>query len=323
MKNMDLNLLPLLQVLLEVRNVTRTAERLKLSQPATSAALAKLRRHFDDELLVRSGRHYELTPFAQALVPVVDEAMLQIRRATRIRSGFEPLTSTRGFTISASDYASALIVGPLRRILREEAPGVSVDFVPNSGFTGQLAELTRTDLLVGPVGYGMQGTHRELFRDGFVAVTGTGNELLARESLTLQDLASVPQAVGYIGDGILTPADRLFDDRGLKRNTAAVVSGFLALPTLVEDTDLVALVPRMLAARSQRGADIAILELADSGAAALVEALYWHPSLAEDPAGMWLRSVVHRACYRLPEQWPARVHPVAVGLGDARVTYVG
>ncbi|MCU1516265.1 MAG: LysR family transcriptional regulator, partial [Pseudarthrobacter sp.] len=56
MKNLDLNLLPQLQVLLELRNVSRAAERLQLSQPATSAAMARLRRHFDDELLVRNGR---------------------------------------------------------------------------------------------------------------------------------------------------------------------------------------------------------------------------------------------------------------------------
>ena len=83
MKNLDLNLLPQLQVLLELRNVSRTAERLQLSQPATSAAMARLRRHFDDELLVRNGRTYDLTPFAQSLVPLVDEAMLHIQRATR------------------------------------------------------------------------------------------------------------------------------------------------------------------------------------------------------------------------------------------------
>ncbi|WP_246527855.1 hypothetical protein [Pseudarthrobacter albicanus] len=73
--------------------------------------MARLRRHFDDELLVRTGRAYELTPFAHALVPLVDEAMLHIQRATRIRSSFDASTSEREFVIAASDYAAALIVG--------------------------------------------------------------------------------------------------------------------------------------------------------------------------------------------------------------------
>jgi DNA-binding transcriptional LysR family regulator len=115
MKRLDLNLLPQLQALLELRNVSRAAERLQLSQPATSAALARLRRHFGDDLLVRVGRAYELTPFAQALLPLVEEAMQHVQRATRIRSGFDPASSERTFVIAASDYAATLMVGPLRK----------------------------------------------------------------------------------------------------------------------------------------------------------------------------------------------------------------
>jgi len=316
MKNLDLNLLPHLQVLLELRNITRAAERLQLSQPATSAAMARLRRHFDDELLVRNGRTYELTPFAQSLVPLVDEAMLHIQRATRIRSGFDPATSEREFVIAASDYAAALIVGPLRGILREEAPGVSVDFVPTTGFQGQLADYSKIDLLVGPTGYDMQGTSKQVFRDSFVAVTDAANPLLEQSRLTLSDLAAVPHAVGYFGEGISTPADRLFETAGVKRKVAAVVAGFLSLPLLVEGTDLVALVPGMLAARAQRGANIAVLHLADEAEVSLVEAMYWHPSQAEDPASVWLRSVVQRSCARLHELFPAAPHPLTIHMAD-------
>ncbi|WP_457964681.1 LysR family transcriptional regulator [Arthrobacter sp. D1-29] len=317
MKNLDLNLLPQLQVLLELRNVSRAAERLQLSQPATSAAMARLRRHFDDELLVRNGRTYDLTPFAQALVPLVDEAMLHIRRATRVRSGFDAATSEREFVIAASDYASALMVGPLRGILQQEAPNVAVDFVPTAGIQGKLADYSRLDLLVGPTGYHMQGTSKQLFRDSFVAVLDAGNQLLQQPQLTLEDLTRVPHAVGYFGEGISTPADRLFESRGLQRRAAAVVAGFLSLPLLVEGTDLAALVPRMLAARAQRGANIAVLEFSEEGEASLVEAMYWHPSQTEDPASIWLRSVVQRACSRLQELFPATVHPVTVTVGPS------
>jgi DNA-binding transcriptional LysR family regulator len=134
--------------------------------------------------------------------------------------------------------------------------------------------------------------------------------------LTLETLTEVPHAVGYFGEGISTPSDKLFESRGLQRRVAAVVAGFLSLPLLVEGTDLVALVPRMLAARAQRGADIVVLEFAEGAEASLVEAMYWHPSQTEDPAGVWLRSVVQRACFRLHELFPATVHPVAISVAD-------
>ncbi|MFB9818893.1 LysR family transcriptional regulator [Arthrobacter ramosus] len=318
MKNLDLNLLPQLQVLLELRNVSRAAERLQLSQPATSAAMARLRRHFDDELLVRTGRSYALTPFAQALVPLVDEAMLHIQRATRVRSGFDAATSEREFVIAASDYAAALIVGPLRGILQEGAPKVSVDFVPTAatGIQGRMADYSKIDLLVGPTGYHMQGATKQLFRDSFVAVVDAGNPLLHQPRLTLEDLTTVPHAVGYFGEGISTPADKLFEARALKRRVAAAVAGFLSLPLLVEGTDLVALVPRMLASRAQRGADIAVLEFSQEIEASLVEAMYWHPSQTEDPASVWLRSVVQRACSRLHELFPVAAHPITIHDAD-------
>ena len=95
-----------------------------------------------------------------------------------------------------------------------------------------------------------------------------------------------------------------------------MVAGFLSLPLLVEGTDLVAMVPAMLAARAQRGANIAVLRFADGAEASLVEAMYWHPSQAEDPASVWLRSVVQRSCARLQEHFPVTAHPVAIHPSD-------
>lgn len=64
----DLSLLPSLEALLRERSVTKAAQRMGLSQPSLSAALARLRRHFRDPLLVRVGNAYELTPLAARLL---------------------------------------------------------------------------------------------------------------------------------------------------------------------------------------------------------------------------------------------------------------
>jgi DNA-binding transcriptional LysR family regulator len=179
-----------------------------------------------------------------------------------------------------------------------------------------MADYSKIDLLVGPTGYHMQGASKQLFRDSFVAIADAGNPLLQQHRLTLTDLTTVPHAVGYFGEGISTPADKLFESRGIQRRVAAVVAGFLSLPLRVEGTDLVALVPGMLAARAQRGADIVVLEFSEGAEASLVEAMYWHPSQAEDPASVWLRSVVQRSCSRLHERFPVKSHPVTIHAAD-------
>ena len=56
LSNLDFNLLRTLDAVLQESSVTRAAERLEVSHPAVSLALAKLQRHFDDEGLVYDGR---------------------------------------------------------------------------------------------------------------------------------------------------------------------------------------------------------------------------------------------------------------------------
>src|SRR3954453_7591331 len=120
----DLNLLLPLKVLLEEGNVTRAGQRLELRQPAMSAALARLRRRFDDELLVRSGRDYELTPFARDLLPEVQHALRLMGSAMHLEDEFDPATSQRTFRLSMSDYAISVVHEPLVRLVEAEAPGV-------------------------------------------------------------------------------------------------------------------------------------------------------------------------------------------------------
>ena len=131
----DLNLLLSLKVLLEEGNVTRAGQRLELSQPAMSAALARLRRRFDDELLVRAGRDYELTPFARDLLPEVQHAVRLMARALQLEDEFDPATSERSFRLAMSDYAIAVVHEPLLRLIGATAPRRTPDASSTSART--------------------------------------------------------------------------------------------------------------------------------------------------------------------------------------------
>lgn len=124
---LDLNLLVPLQVLLELRHVTRAAERIHLSQSAMSAALRRLRRHFDDELLVRAGSAYSLAPLARRL-PLVTHAVQSAELTFSASSTFDPATSDRRFVVTASHYAAGVVGPALRRHLAATAPSLSVEF---------------------------------------------------------------------------------------------------------------------------------------------------------------------------------------------------
>lgn len=312
MKEVDLNLLPHLQALLELRNVSRAAERVHLSQSAMSAALARLRHHFDDELLVRHGREYVLTALAQNLAPAVQDALAKVHEAMQMQSEFDPTDTDRTFVLAASDYATTVVMRPLRRLITKQAPQVSIDIVPISGLDSGLEAFGAVDVIVGPMGYNFGGRYRQLFRDEFVAVMDSGNSLLDKPDLTLADIASAPHATGEFGTGITTPPMQFLADAGLSPNVAARVSGWQVLPFLVEGTDLIALVPRLLALRLATGLSVTVVEFVREIEVPVVEAMYWHPLHSADPSNVWLRSSIQQVCREVRAETSSEVHAVPI-----------
>src|SRR3954471_5661604 len=122
LSNLDLNLLVSLDALLDQRSVTRAAQQLGLSQPALSASLGRLRRHFGDELLSRTGNEYRLTPLAAQLKPRVRLALEGVERVFTAQPEFHPGESTREFSVLLSDYACAVLGDSLAALMADEAP---------------------------------------------------------------------------------------------------------------------------------------------------------------------------------------------------------
>jgi DNA-binding transcriptional LysR family regulator len=292
--SVDLNLLVALAALLEDRNLTRAAEKTNMSQPAMSGALARLRRHFDDELLVRDGREYRLTAKAERLLPDVRNALRQVERTLDARPEFDPATSTRTFSLVMSDYAVTVLVDPLLRRAHEVAPlvGLTISPLPPDLHESDRA-LLQHDLMIGPLGFVFPGESKVMFRDRFVCITDPANPRLTKGALTLEDMAELPLAVATFGQPpeIPTAAESVLDAAGVPRHIQVTTVGWLPLPFVVAGTDLVAIVPERLARRVAAIARVAVCE-PPFGTAELIEAAWWHPTRSADPALRWLRSIV-------------------------------
>jgi DNA-binding transcriptional LysR family regulator len=287
----DLNLLLPLKVLLEEGNVTRAGHRLDLSQPAMSAALARLRRRFDDELLVRAGRDYELTPFARDLLPEVQEAVRLLGTALELEDEFDPATSRRAFRLTMSDYAISVLHEPLVRLVEAEAPGVQLS-IGSLGPESRTADraLVENDALVAPLGFGFPGTVRPLWTDRMVLLADRCNSRLVDGRLTVDDLARLPHAVCGFGNGTPTPEDRVFGQLKLERRIVLQVYGFLPLPFVIEGTDLVAVVPELLARTHVCAGSSLVLVEPPFGELLLSEGYWFAENRVSDPAYRWLFS---------------------------------
>jgi DNA-binding transcriptional LysR family regulator len=289
----DLNLIVALRALLEEGNVTRAGARIGMSQPAMSAALARLRRHFDDDLLVRVGRDYELTPLAKELLPRVQSAVHEVVQALRVAEEFDPSTSERRFVISVSDYALTVIHEPLRTRVAREAPHVELEFVE---LDADLPESDRAfrlyDFVIGPLGYGFQGQAEAMFDDSMVVVLDRDNPAGAKGYLTLADLEDAPHAVSAFKGNPQTPADRAFGELQLTRQELVRTNGYLPLPFVVVGSQALALIPSRLARRFAKAPRMRFLPLPEGVEVPLHEAMWWHPSHEADPAHRWMIGIL-------------------------------
>jgi DNA-binding transcriptional LysR family regulator len=296
LREVDANLLLSLHALLEERNLTHAGERMTMSQSAMSGALTRLRRHFDDELLVRSGRGFALSPLAERLRPLVAEAVEAAEALLGTHRDFDAAASTRRFTVSMSEYAMTVLAEPLTRLLAQRAPGCSIALDPIEVYPGQFEDqLMRRDLIIGPLGYDFPGRTQPVFTDHLVCVVARDHPRLAGGALTLDDLAAMPHAVARFSaaGGRKRPLEVAMERHGLADRTILVqVTSLLTLPFAVGGTRMCAFVPSRLA---QRCLDILGLTVARTPleTVRITEAAHWHPRRENDPAVVWLRRLLH------------------------------
>jgi DNA-binding transcriptional LysR family regulator len=288
----DLNLLVVLQALLEEGNVTRAGVRLGMPQPAVSNALARLRRHYRDELLVRAGNGYELTPLARSLLPAVRESAQRAGRTLCAGRGGQPPAGDRVFSISLSDYAMTVFGEPLLRRVHELAPdaGLRMRLATRDMADGDRG-LLGYDLLIAPPRPASGEQPEVVVRDRIVYVADPGNPRLRDGRLTADDLAALPHASVRLPDPASDAAAAALLRRGIRPDVAVITAGWLPLPFLIAGTDMVAAVPGRLALRLSAAAGVVIVEHPFSPVE-LVEAAWWHPLHATDPGLTWLRGLV-------------------------------
>ncbi len=296
---LDLNLLVPLDMLLQERSVTRAAARLGLSQPALSAALARLRRHFDDPLLVRVGNAYELSPLAVALRRRTATALDSAERVFTSEAGFDPSTSQRTFTLLMSDYPMAVLGPRVATALREQAPNVTLRLERQS--TTNVEEgvegLRGVDGLVLPHGFVFDAPSVDLFSDTWVCLVDA-HDTSVGDSVTLADAARLPWVFVYNGPTAFTAAGRQMQLIGVAPRVEVVVESFLALPFYVVGTDRIALVQRLLAEPLTRDGRLRAVPCAWD-VVPVLEALWWHPMHTPDPEHVWMRGVLREAAIAL------------------------
>ncbi len=285
LRRLDLNLVLALHALLVERNVSIAAERLGVSQSAASQSLAKLRRHFDDPLLRRVGRQYQLTSLATELKPRVEEVVHGLGDVLRTDADFDPRATEREFVVSMSDYAAAVLGGPLVTSLAQTAPGARLRFdpMPEPGLDVLKETIRHCDGVVAPRSETPPGPDVPLFSDEWCCIVDSA---LAQEASgwSTDDFTSR----GWVGTSFygIVPGQDFMRRAGIEVDVVVRAPTFSAVPYLVAGTPHVGVMHRRLAEQLGQSVDVTIVPTPWPPPPVHM-VLFYDAERAQQPAARW------------------------------------
>ena len=287
----NLNLLPTLKVLLETRNISRVAELLHLSQPSISKQLAQLRSEFDDELLVREGQRWLLTPRAEALAAQLADSLGALERLYEA-PGFDPSRCERVFRLASSDYVAQHILPDICAALAKEAPLAALEY--SLWDKRQLPQLWQSELdlvstITEQVPEQIRGLHQGEDR---LAVLMGCHHPLAGKTLNLDDYLAWPHLQVSGGGDKDSPVEQVLAPQGLSRRWFARVPFFQAAVEVLLRTDCLMTTPAHIAWQLSCGHELTFVDLPFATRDQQYH-LLWHQRHHQDPAHRWFRELAY------------------------------
>ncbi|MGH8505153.1 MAG: LysR family transcriptional regulator [Stenotrophobium sp.] len=265
----DLNLLVVLEALWTERHVGRAADKLHLSQSATSHALSRLRTAFDDQLFIRNPRGIEPTPLTIELMPRVAAVLESVRLVAGPRGPFDPGQLQATFSVAATDHAVLTVITPVLAKIQAVAPGVVLKLMPADTESAlRMLDAGELDIVIGsgsfiqvPRRLDTQLVHKERFvgiaRKGHPALVRRGKKL----HMDLDCFAQLPHILVSPRGDARGAVDVALEALGRTRRVYTTCPSFLAVPFMVGASDSIAVIAERVALRMQETAQLSIFEL--------------------------------------------------------------
>ncbi|MBR9884267.1 MAG: LysR family transcriptional regulator [Oceanospirillales bacterium] len=292
MSNIDLNLIRTFVVLYESRSVTLAAEQLYVTQPSVSYALSRLRELFNDRLFVRSKEGMEPTAAATQLYQVLHGSLAQIENTIEGARHFEPALSDKRFTLSMTDLGEMALLPHIFRRMQREAPyaelevlALEIDKAAEWMSTGKVDAVICSRPIPG------HDVRRQvILRERYVCIMSAQSapKMLTMETFLERKHLVVSRSLGH---GL---AEEVLSDLGVKRKVSLVLPHFSILPSVLGETELLAIVPLKIAQLFSVTSDLKIFPLPFE-VPSIDVALYWSERSERSPGLTWLRQLIAQA----------------------------
>lgn len=287
---LDLNLLTVLDALLEEGSVLGAAERLRLSSPAVSRSLGRIRRLTGDDILVRTGRTMTPTPYARTVREQVGELVRQAHSVLAPARELDLDGLDRTFTLQCHDAIATTLAPPLLSAIAELAPGVRLRFLAEPAADTDDLRHGRIDLAIGATGPGRPEFRTETVGyDRVVAILRRGHPCAGR--LDLAAYAAQPHILVSRRGRLTDPVDDVLAAHGLVRRVLASVGTAASALLIVSRSDAVLTAPEATWGPLVETFDLRT-EPVPFPAPRPPMICSWHQRYDSDPAHRWLRAQV-------------------------------
>jgi DNA-binding transcriptional LysR family regulator len=301
-RQIDLNLLVIFDAIMREHSIKRAAEKLNMTQPAVSHALARLRTALQDELFVRTPDGMQPTPQAERLSPSVRQALADLRAALYGAEAFSPEQSERTFTLAINNYVTLVIAPKLVELVAREAPSITLDLRP-IGAIDITESLDRGDIDLATGGFAA-GAERfcdeRLLDDDFACVLRQGHQAVRQDGTIevekLADLAYIEISSSGVGEGS-NFVDNEFSRRGLERRIV-LRAPLLAAAAILGQSDLIAVLPSRAARALAQTTALQVVPLPMVSPSIRISML-WHRRMDDSSAHRWLRDIVGRLAHSM------------------------
>lgn len=306
MKDFDLNLLRVVVALYDAGSVGRAAQVLGMSQPALSAALARLRKAFGEPLFVRTARGMSPTARAHALAASARAVLARVATDVLSEASFDPTTTAATFTLAMSDVGEMVFLPKLLESLQRLAPGAAVRSVslPPARLE-QALESGKADLAIGyfPDLKSSAFFQQRLFTHRFVCLLRADHPIRGHR-LTLDQFLSLGHAVVRAEGRSQEIFENYLSRKKIARRIVLLTPHFMSIPTIIGKTDLVVTLPHAIGLYfSQAGANIKVME-PPLPIPRIELRQHWHRNAHHEPKNKWLRRLVADIFSDASDEWP-------------------
>ena len=295
LSQVDLNLFVVLEAIYREGNLTRAGRQLKLTQPAMSHALKRLRELLKDPLFIREGANMVPTPFSRNMINEVRQALQILEVSLYEDRNFDPAHTRRDFQIGFWELMESTILPPLAKVMTKAAPEISITTsrVKRREIEMELSSGSMDLALDIPITMSDSIKHLPLFSDRVVVMAREGHPVMAHEldldTYLRQDHVLVSSR--RLGPSLV---DAELNRKGRKRRIVLRCQHYFAACRVVSETDMLLTIPERYALMLNSGFNNRLYPFPLKSLQQLEIHMYWHESAENDPPNRWLREQIKK-----------------------------